>query len=904
MERPESLASREADVLLRDGSTVHVRPVSPDDVPRLLTLFQSLSAESRAFRFFSATTDLFLREEARRGADIDSARSFALLALAGLEERVVGHALYVVLVDGDRADIAITVADDFQGRGLGTILLGQLAETAAAHGIRVLEAEVFPENHRMLEVLRQSGFPLKLRAEPGQIHVTFPASLTDEARAQFERREQIASANALRWFFAPGAVAVVGASRDRGTIGGEIYHNLVEYGFAGPAYPVNPAAAVVQSVPAYASVDAIAGPVDLAVVAVPAAQVIPVAERCARKGVRALVVISAGFAETGEEGRQRQEVLLRVCRRAGMRLIGPNCLGIVNTDPAVRLNATFATGAPLIGRVGFFSQSGALGLAIMDYAASLGLGLSTFVSVGNKADVSANDLLGYWESDPRTDVVLLYVESFGNPRKFSRIARWVGRTKPIVAVKSGRTRAGARAAASHTGALLAASDVTVNALFRQAGVIRVDTLEELFDVAALLAHQPLPGGRRVGIITNSGGPAILCADTLEAEGLEVPVLGEQTQARLRTVLPREATVANPVDMIASATAEQYREAIGIVAEDPGVDALVVIFIPPLVTRPADVAQAIVEGGRETGRRKPLLTVFMSARGVPDVLRSAEARIPSYAFPEAAARALARVAGYGAWRTRPETPPVEPSGLRRDEAAALVAMALRRREGWLSPDEVMALLACYGLPAAAQRVVASPAEAAAAAESLGGTVALKAIAPGLVHKTEVGAVRLHLRSPDEVRAGAEEMAIRLAGLGHAPAAFLVQEMVPKGVEMIVGVVHDPQFGPVVACGAGGVLVELLGDVSVGLAPLGPEDAREMVRHLKSYPLLTGFRGAPAYDVPALEDMVLRVSALAEDLPAIAELDCNPIIVRETGAVIVDARVRVAPSEPSLPLAARR
>lgn len=893
----------EADVVLRDGTTVHIRLVSPEDADRLLTFFRSLSPESRALRFFSATTDVFLRGEARREADVDHGRTFGLLALAGLDERVVGHAFCVVATDGDHSDVALAVADDYQGRGLGTILLGQLAEAAAANGVRVLEATVLPENYRMLEVLRQSGFPVEFRAEPGQIHVSFPSSITEEARAQFERREQVAAANALRWFFAPRAVAVVGASRQRGTIGGETFQNLLRYGFDGPVYPVNAAATVVQSVPAYPSLDAIPGPVDLAVVAVPAAQVVAVAEQCARKGVRALVVISAGFAEIGEEGRARQTELARICRRAGVRLIGPNCLGILNTDPAVRLNATFATGLPPEGRVGFFSQSGALGLAIMDYAGSLGLGLSTFVSVGNKADISGNDLLGYWESDPRTEVILLYVESFGNPRKFSRIARRVGRRKPIVAVKSGRTRAGARAAASHTGALLAASDVTVDALFRQAGVIRVDTLEELFDVATLLAHQPVPRGRRVGIITNSGGPAILCADTLEAEGLEVPILGADTQARLRVFLPREATITNPVDMIASATAAHYREAIRIVGEDPGIDALIVIFIPPLVTRATDAAQAIVDGARALGGRGPLLTVFMSARGVPDALRSAKVRIPSYAFPEDAARALARVARYGEWRARPERARVEPQDLRREEAAALVATALQRGAGWLAPDQLAALLACYGLPVAPQRIVSSPEEAGSAAGALGGAVALKAIAPGLVHKTEAGAVRLHLRGADEVRAAAEDMVTRLAALGHPPAAFLVQEMAPKGVEMIVGLVHDAQFGPVVACGAGGVLVELLGDVSVRLAPLGREDAGEMVRSLRSYPLLTGFRGAPACDVPALEDALLRVSALAEDLPEVAELDCNPIIVHEKGALVIDARARVAPAEPPPPLAAR-
>ena len=888
-------ASREADVVLRDGSTVHLRPIRPDDEERLLAFLRTLSRDSRALRFFSATGDFFLTAEAKREVAVDYVRTLGLVATTGPEERIVGHALYAAL-DGDRAEVAFAVADDYQGRGVGTLLLGHLAEAAGANGIRIFEAEMIPENLRMLEVFRESGFPVEVRAGAGRLHAIFPTSLTGEARAHFEQRDRIAAAGALKIFFAPRAVAVIGASRQRGTVGGELFHNLLRFGFAGPVYPVNPAADVVQCVPAYPSVEAIPGPVDLAVIAVPAGRVVQASEQCGRKGVRALVVISSGFAETGAEGRARQAELVRLCRATGMRLIGPNCLGIVNTDPAVRLNATFAPEPPPDGRVGFLSQSGALGLAIMEYARTLGLGLSTFVSVGNKADISANDFLCYWEEDPRTDVILLYLESFGNPRKFSRIARRVARVKPIVAVKSGRSPAGVRATSSHTGALLAASDVTVDALFRQAGVIRTDTLEEQFDVASLLAHQPLPKGRRVAIITNAGGPAILCADACEGEGLEVPVLGEETQARLRRLLPPEASVGNPVDMIASATGEHYRETLRIVAADPSVDALIVIFIQPLTTRAEDAAGAIVDAVRGLEDSKPVLTVFMSARGFPEVLQTAEVRVPSYAFPEAAAIALARVARYGEWRARPPSAPPRLEGLRRDEAAALVAGALQRGEGWLTPEEVAGLLMCYGLPVVPQRVAASPETAGEAAREMRGKVALKAIAAGLVHKTDLGGVRLDLEGPEEVRRAAEGMGALLASKGHPLTGFLVQQMVLEGVEMLVGVVQDPQFGPVVACGAGGVLVELLRDVSVRLAPLTPEDASEMVRSLKTFPLLTGFRGAPPGDIQALEDALLRVSALAEDLPQVAEVDLNPIRVHPAGAAIVDARVRVKPFEP--------
>ena len=892
---------RDGDVVLRDGSTVRIRVMRAADEPGLLALLQSLSEESRWLRFYSSASGSALATEAHREANLD--RTFGLLAFSGVEERAVGHAFYAV-VDERRAEVAFTIANDFQGRGLGTILLGQLAEVAAANGIQVFEAEVVAANHAMLHVFRASGFPIEVDATAGQLHVTFPTSFTPEAIARFEQRETIAAVNSLKLFFNPRAVAVIGASRQRGTIGGEIFHNLLSYGFNGPVYPVNPTAEVVQSVPAYPSVEAIAGPVDLAIIIVPAAGVVEVAAECGRKGVKALVVISAGFSETGKEGQDRQAELMRVCRAAGMRLIGPNCMGIANTDPAVRLDATFAPGVPPPGRVGFSSQSGALGLAIIEYANSLGLGISTFVSVGNKADISGNDLLRYWESDAGTDVILLYLESFGNPKKFSQIARRVGRKKPIVVVKSGRSAAGARATSSHTGALLAASDVTVDALFRQAGVIRTDTLAELFDVASLLSNQPLPRGNRVGIITNAGGPAILCADACEARGLEVPVLGQNSQEQLRAFLLPGASASNPVDMIASASADDYQKAIGIVAGDPNVDSLIVIFTPPLVTRAEDVALAIVNAVKALDKSKPLMAVFLSAHGAPEQLRSADVSIPSYAFPETAAIALARAARYHEWRKRPETVALTFEDIRTDEAAAVVAAALCRGDGWLTAEEIAELMSCYGLPLIEQRIVATVEDAGAAAEKIGGTVALKAIAPGVIHKTEAGAVRLHLQGAQQVRAAAVEMSEQLKSLGQSPTRFVVQRMAQKGVEMLVGVVHDPQFGPVVACGAGGVQVELLRDVSVRLTPLSKEDAADMIRSLKTYPLLTGFRGAPACDVAALEDALLRVSAMVEDIPQISELDCNPLVVNESGAVILDARVRIAAVEARLLFGIRR
>src|SRR5215472_1788225 len=610
----------DVDVVLRDGSTVRVRAVLPDDGEALERFLRNLSEESRVFRFFTAINDMSWAAE--RFVDVDYHDCHSLVALSGQNEEIVGHGYYALDKPGV-AEVALAVADSVQGMGLGSILLGHLAAAASAAGITTFTAEVMPENHRMLTVFRESGFPVSVRPSAGVMDVSFPTQLSEEARGRFERREQISAMAAIKRFFEPRSIAVIGASRHRGTIGGEVFHNLLVSGFPGPVHPVSPHP-VVQSVPAYADVRHVAGPVDLAVVVVPARDVVDVARACAEKGVGALVVISSGFAEADDEGRVRQSELLEVCRRSGMRLIGPNCMGILSTAAERPMNATFAPGAPPAGRIGFMSQSGALGLAVIAHARRVGMGLSSFASVGNKADISANDLLEYWESDPQTDLVLLYLESFGNPRRFSHVARRVGRSKPILAVKSGRTAAGVRATSSHTGALLGASDATVDALFAQSGVIRADTLGELFDVASLLSSGPAPAGRRVGIVTNAGGLGIMCADACVGDGLEVPELSAGTRAGLGAFLPAEASTANPIDMIASASPADYERTIRAVAASGEVDALIVIFIPPLATAPEEVAAAI---GRAADGALPVLGVFVGG------LRPAGSTVPVFAYPE-------------------------------------------------------------------------------------------------------------------------------------------------------------------------------------------------------------------------------------------------------------------------------
>jgi acetyl coenzyme A synthetase (ADP forming)-like protein len=880
-------------VVLRDGTTVDVRAAGPADQTALAEFLAALSQESRTFRFFSPIADV--KEVARQLLRNKDER----FALAGIAEggKFVAHAMYIPSAAG-RAEMAVAVADAYQGRGLGTIMLGQLAEAAHAAGIDTFEAVVMAANHRMLEVLRESGFPMRTRWEPGEVVAEFPTDLSLQTLERFADRERQAAAAGVGHLLAPRSVAVIGASRSPRHVGAQILGNLKRAGYLGAIYPVNPAARRVQGLKAYATVLDIPESVDLAVVAVPAAAVVETARQCGAKGVKGLVVVSAGFAESGLEGRARQEELLAVCYQAGVRLIGPNCVGVFNTAPEVRLNVTFAPQTPKPGRVAFMSQSGGLGLALMSHAARLGLGLSSFVSVGNKADISGNDLLQFWETDSGTDVILLYLESFGNPRKFARIARRVARQKPIIAVKSGRSPAGSRATASHTGALLGASDVTVDALFQQAGVIRTDTLAELFDLASLLARQPVPTGKRVAILTNAGGPGILCADACHAAALDVIQLPETARSELaRFVSPASSTV-NPVDLLAEATAEDFGRAVLTLNRCPEVDAIVVILTPTMTTGTREVATAIAKAANEATRQIPVLAVFLGSGEVPKDLP-----FPSYAFPEEAALALSHAARYGAWRSAPEPEPEILEGIDSMAAASVIAAGLAAGGGWMAPADLGPLLACYGIPLAPARFAATAVEAGEAAVALGGAVALKAVAPNLVHKTEAGGVRLGLKGRRAVSLAADKMAARLAAGGHDASGFVVQQMAPAGVEMLVGVVHDPSFGPVLACAAGGTAAELLHDLSVRITPVNRDDVRSMVRSLKTYPLLDGYRGRPRADVSALEEVLLRVGAMVEAHPDMAELDLNPVIVHARGAVVVDARLRLQVAPPIKPLGAR-
>jgi acetate---CoA ligase (ADP-forming) len=874
-------------ILLRDGSTAMVRLAEPHDAPALQEFFARLSPESRRHRFLS----LAVPGERLVQSFCDGSRPEKLLTLLVTRrlkdhEGIVGAGSYIAR-DSQSAEVAFAVDDSLQGRGIGTQLLERLALLAIRHGFTRFWAVTEVDNRGMIEVFRRSGFPLKEAFDGGYVEVDFAVTPTESSVQISEVRDRLFTAASLRPFFRPNAVAVVGASRDPHSIGYRILDALVRNRFQGCVYPINPRATVVGSMRAYPSMSSLPETVDLAIIAVPRDLVIATVDDCAKRGVRALIVITAGFSEADSSGRALQQVLLERVRGYGMRMVGPNCMGLLNTDSSVQLNASFSPVFPPRGRLAMSSQSGALGLAILGLAEDRQLGLSTFVSVGNKADVSSNDLLQYWEADNNTDVILLYLESFGNPRRFARIARRISRTKPIVAVKSGRTSAGRRAAGSHTAAL-ASNDIAVDALFRQTGVIRAETLDEMFDIAATLGSQPLATGRRVGIITNAGGPGILCTDACEAGGLIIPEPSIDLKQELRRFLPAAASVSNPIDMIASAGAESYRATIETMLSSGEFDALVILYIPVDRDGTPGVASAVREGvkaAREKGGDgKPVLACMMATPELRSLMTLEKEQIPTYAFPEAAARVLSKVAAYSDWRHQP--PGVVPAFDDADvpHAREIVQGALRSRgDGWLTADETRAILDAFKIPLAAGAVVFSADEAVETARKIGFPVAVKTASEKILHKTEANAVRLHL---------GDDAAVRDA-FGDMQGVALVQKMVEGGVELMIGVTDDPLFGPLIAFGLGGIHVEILGDVEFRVTPLTGRDASEMVREIRGYRLLEGYRGHPPADVDAIEQVLLRVSYMVECLPEIVELDLNPIfaLAPGKGCRVVDARLRV-------------
>ena len=863
-----------ADVILRDGGTLRLRSPESGGAEALLGFFRGLSERSLYLRFHGMPNigprlvEPFLDPDwVERGALVGT--------LAGGEgEEIVALANFARLRDPTSAEVAFTVADEQQGRGIGTRMLEQLAERAGAVGIERFVATVMGDNARMMRVFEDAGFGVTRALDRGTFEVTFPIEPTDAYRGQVEGRDHLGIVASLRPFFAPSSVAVIGASTRREAIGGIVFRNVLAGEYKGAAYPVNRTGEPVAGVRAYTSIDELPETVDLAVICLPGARVLDAARSALERGIRALCVISAGFAEIGEEGRERQDELLALVRAHGGRLVGPNCLGIAVSAPS--LNATFGPRALPPGPIAFSSQSGALGLALLEKASERSLGFSSFISIGNKADVSSNDLLEYWEEDDSTGLIALYLESFGNPRRFGQIASRVARKKPILAMKSGTSAAGARAAGSHTAAL-AGSEQAVEALFHQAGVLRAGTLEELIDAAALLSTQPLPRGRRVAILTNAGGLGILCSDACEAAGLELSELSAETTARLAELLPSEASLVNPVDMLGSATAASYEAALPVVLEDPAVDSVIVLFVPPATAGAEDVAAGLVRTLEAAFADKPVLAALLAAEGIPPVLRKTPGLAALFTYPESAARALGLAAARAEWLRRPAGTVPQVDGIDSAAARRLVSTPDDR---WLTPEETRQLLSAYGLPLVEEHVADSVDAAVDAAREIGFPVVVKSAVAG-AHKTETGGVALDLADDAAVREAAERIG----------APVIVQQMVPRGTELLAGIVQDPTFGPLVAFGPGGVMAELIGEAGFRIAPLTDVDAEELLHQEKTGLLVRGYRGAPAADEAALADLIHRLSRLGEDLPEVAELDLNPVIAGPDGCVVVDARARV-------------
>ncbi|MBD8869643.1 GNAT family N-acetyltransferase [Nocardioides sp. MJB4] len=862
----------EADVLLLDGRAAHVRPIRPDDAERLVTFYGRVSDQSKYYRFFSPMPNLSERDVARF-TQVDHANRVAFVMLVA--DQMIGVGRYDVVGAGE-AEIAFLVEDRHHGRGVAQILLEHLAQAGREQGIEKFVADVLPDNRRMITTFKDAGYHVAGGFEDGVMSLEFPIDPNVTAMGVMEHREHRAESVSISNFFNARSVAVIGASRRQDTIGQALVRNLVMGDYTGRVYAVNPSSEAVSGLPAYESVNDIPDQVDVAIVAVPASSVQDVVLDCAAKGVHGLVVISSGFAETGEEGRRRQRRLVGLARSYGLRLIGPNCLGVINTDPDVSLNASLSPLMPARGRAGFFCQSGALGSAILEKVNNRGLGLSTFVSAGNRADVSGNDLLQYWEEDASTEVVLLYLESIGNPRKFSRIARRVSRRKPIVAVRSGRTTQGVPM--GHAVRTLSAPQHAVDAMFRQAGVIQVDTLEEMFDVAQLLAHQPLPRGRRVAVVGNSDALGLLAADAAAAVGL---------------------VVSTSVPLGAEATAEDFEDALDRAIDDPEVDSVVAVYIPPLNVTGEEVANVLAAVGEQSD--KPLVSTFLGAEGVPELLRvpdvagstAGRGSVPSYPAVEAAVRALARVVEYAVWLRTPDAGTAEPVEVDTLAAKRIINGVLMDAPGGrdLAFEELHALLTAYGIDLWAERSVDDVETAVAVGSDLGWNVVLKATAEHLRHRPDQAHVWRNIDNEAEMRDAWETLSALIDD--PATAGFVVQRNAPPGVPVAVGALEDPLFGPVVSFGIGGPLTDLLGDRAYRIPPLTEHDARAMTREIKSSPMLFGYRGSEVVDVDRVEELILLVSRLKNDFPQLREVDLSLVLAGKSSATVLTASGCVEP-----------
>ncbi len=885
----------ETEVLLRTGKRIKLRPICRDDIDRWLQFVNNLSERTKHLRFHYLPKE-FTREDAVRYCNIDYHNTFAVAAesISGREREIIAIGRYYRLPDGESADVSFVIADAHQETGIGTKLLEGLADVARDNGINRFVAEVLAENQLMLTVFKDYGFHITSQRKENIFTITFSIAKTRRVEKKEEERERVSTIASLKYLLYPRSIAIIGASRKQGSIGNLLVEQLVYNKYSGVIYPVNPNASSVMSIPAYSSVADIHGEVDMATIAVPARFVSGVVNECGQKGVHAVVVISDGFRERDSEGAARERELREVALGYGMRVVGPNCMGVINTDISINMNGTFSRIYPPRGEIAFLSQSGAMGLVILDYARGVNMGISSFISVGNRADISANDLLQYWEQDSATKVILLYIESFGNPRKFGRIARRVSKKKPILAVKSGSTPAGTRAASSHTGAMSTPEAVS-QALFNQAGIIRIESVEELFDTAILLANQPLPDGRNVAIITNGGGPGIMAADACARYGLKLPEFSKDTKQRIQQAVQREISINNPLDLTAAAPAKEFEDVLKICADEQNIHAVLTMFIPATSTEPEEMQKAVKKAGSFFRKnKKTLMACFIGQRG----LERRMGKVPAYLFPEDAVKSLIRGVEYGEALSRPSGRIPKFRDIEAERVRKIVQDAMShhvQRPFWLSSGDIVQILNCYGIRVPGTKTADSPEEAAQKAVKIGFPVAVKLNSATMVHKTEVGGVRLGLNSQAEVKKAFGEIKSRLEKMGRSGEmeGVIVQKMIEGGAEAIVGMTEDPNFGPLIMFGLGGIYAELFKDVVMRLHPLTDLDAREQINSIKMVKLFEGFRGSPPSDKEALEKLLLRISALVEDIPEIAELDLNPVKVMPEGEGywVVDTRIMV-------------
>ncbi|MFL6123174.1 GNAT family N-acetyltransferase [Actinophytocola sp.] len=877
--------------LLADGRVVLIRALGADDAGTVLSLHKRLSEHDSYLRFFGSGTRV-VDVTARRITRTSDGTHAAVGAWLG--EELVGAADYETMPGGTTAEIALVVDGTVQARGLGTLLLEHLGSLARHRGVTRFVAEVLAENHRMIRVFADAGLPYRMTTDGPERHVEISLTEDEAFAAAVDERDRVADVASLAKVLRPASVVVVGAGRRPGSVGHAVLRNLLDGGFTGRLFAVNPHAAEIggdiAGVPCRPSVAELTGTPDLAVVCVPAAAVPDVVEECGRAGIAAVVVISAGLSGTDLATR-----VLASVRRHGMRLVGPNCVGVVNT--AVGMDATFARGDVPAGKVGIVTQSGGVGIALVELLRQLGLGVSTMVSTGDKYDVSGNDLLLWWRHDEHTNAAVLYLESFGNPRKFSRLARGLARVKPVIAVRSAESDVAQRAAASHTAAA-ATPAVTRDALFSQAGVIAVDTVSEVTDVLAALAWQPLPAGNRVAVLSNAGGAGVLAADACVHNGLVLPGVAAGTRDKLAALLPEQATLDNPIDTTAGIDAPTFAACLEILLGDENIDAVLAAGVPTALADPVTAAPAIARQ-----RRKTVLVArpgqLASVTGLGDARNPAPATA-SFADPAAAAAALGRLATYACWRRQPPGTPVDPGDLQLDRAHALVREFLRAQPGggWLAPDATMRLLGLFGIPAVRSVLAVDTESAVTALRELGGRVAVKVVAAGVLHKARAGGVALNVATEEGLRTALANFRDRF---GSAVQGVLLQPMAAPGRELIVGVDADEVFGPLVVFGLGGTDTDLIADRVARLTPLTGRDAEHMVTGLRSSKAL--FDGEHGLPTGGLVDILTRVSRLAETLPEVTELDLNPVVVHPDGCQVLDARVRLVPREPADPFLRR-